>query len=134
MCLTTWLSSWPVTFNPDELVKKIDAAFSYMKPKPVEEYKGPTEAPVKGPLVQEIYGPSAETMRLVYRTGPASSKEADLAFLTASILANGKAGLLDLNLNKQQKVLGAGAGVRQYKDYGVFYLLANPKQGQPWSR
>ncbi|HZH36507.1 MAG TPA: insulinase family protein, partial [Flavisolibacter sp.] len=48
----------------------------------------------------------------------------------ASILANGKAGLLDLNLNKQQKVLGAGAGVRQYKDYGVFYVVANPKQGQ----
>ena len=117
-------------FNPDDVIKKIDAAFSYMQSKPVEEYKGPVEAPVKGAVVKEIYGPSAETMRIVYRTGPASSREAFLADLTSSILANGKAGLLDLNLNKQQKVLGAGAGVRQYKDYGVFVLLANPKQGQ----
>ncbi|MGN6401683.1 MAG: insulinase family protein [Flavisolibacter sp.] len=116
--------------NPDETIKKIDAAFSYMQPKPVEEYKGPVEAPVKGAVVKEIYGPSAETMRIVYRTGPAGSREAFLADLTSSVLSNGKAGLLDLNLNKQQKVLGAGAGVRQYKDYGVFLLAANPKQGQ----
>ncbi|WP_121353665.1 M16 family metallopeptidase [Flavisolibacter nicotianae] len=117
-------------FNPDEVIKKVDAAFNYMQPKPVEEYKGPVEAPVKGAVVKEIYGPSAETMRIVYRTGPSNSREAFLADLTSSILANGKAGLLDLNLNKSQKVLGASAGVRQYKDYGVFVLLANPKQGQ----
>ncbi len=117
-------------FNPDELIKKIDAAFAYMQPKPVEGYKGPTEAPVKGPIVKEIYGPLAETMRIVYRTAAADSKEAFLADLTSSILSNGKAGLLDLNLNKAQKVLGANAGVRQYKDYGVFVLSANPKQGQ----
>jgi predicted Zn-dependent peptidase len=117
-------------FNPDEVIKKIDAAFAYMQPKPVEEYKGPIEQPVKGPIVKELFGPSAETMRIVYRVGPAGSREADLAQITASILANGKAGILDLNLNKQQKVLGAGAGVNQYKDYGIFLLLANPKQGQ----
>jgi predicted Zn-dependent peptidase len=117
-------------FNPDQLIKKIDAAFSYMRPKPVELYKGPVEAPVKGPVVKEIYGPSAETMRMVYRIGPSDSREALLAVLASSVLSNGKAGLLDLDLNKQQKVLGAGAGTRQYKDYGIFVLLANPKQGQ----
>jgi predicted Zn-dependent peptidase len=117
-------------FNPGELVKKIDAAFSYMQSKPVEGYKGPIEQPIKGPLVKEIFGPSAETMRIVYRVGPAGSKEADLAQLTSAILSNGKAGLLDLNLNKQQKVLSSGAGTRLYKDYGVFVLLATPKQGQ----
>ncbi|MGV3528084.1 MAG: M16 family metallopeptidase [Flavisolibacter sp.] len=117
-------------FNPDQLIKKIDGAFRYMQPKEVQLYKGPKEAPINGPIVKEIYGPSAETMRLVYRIGPAGSRDADLAYLMASILSNGKAGLLDLNLNKQQKVLGAGAGTQQYKDYGLFMLMANPKQGQ----
>lgn len=117
-------------FNPDELIRKVDAAFTYMQPHPVEGYKGPVEQPVKGPIVKEIYGPSSETMRMVYRVGPANSKEAQLADITASILSNGKAGLLDLNLNKQQKVLSAGAGVRQYKDYGIFLLAGTPKQGQ----
>jgi predicted Zn-dependent peptidase len=53
-----------------------------------------------------------------------------LAQLVSSILSNGKAGLLDLNLNKQQKVLNAGAGILQFKDYGAFLILASPKQGQ----
>jgi predicted Zn-dependent peptidase len=117
-------------FNPDELVKKIDAAFSYMQPHPVEGYQGPIEQPVQGPIVKEIFGPSSETMRMVYRVGAANTKDAQLADITSSILSNGKAGLFDLNLNKQQKVLSAGAGVRQYKDYGIFVLSANPKQGQ----
>lgn len=117
-------------FNPDELVRKIDAAFSYMQPHPVEGYNGPIEQPISGPLVKDIYGPSAETMRIVYRIGPANSKEAKLANITSSILYNGKAGLLDLNLNKQQKVLSSGAGVRQYKDYGIFIMAATPRQGQ----
>jgi predicted Zn-dependent peptidase len=117
-------------FNPDVLIKKIDAAFSYMQPKPVQLYNGPKEEPVKGPIVKEIFGPTAETMRLAYRTGPSSSKDAKLAEITAAILSNGKAGLLDLNLNKQQKVLSSGAGIRQYKDYGLFQIAGTPKQGQ----
>lgn len=117
-------------FNPDELIRKIDQQLGYMKAKPVEEYKGPKESPIAGPVLKEIYGPSAETMRIVYRTGPADTKEAILVDLMGSVLSNGKAGLLDLNLNKQQKVLGAGAGNIQFKDYGVFIVLASPKQGQ----
>lgn len=117
-------------FNPDEVIKKIDATFAYMQSKPVELYKGPVEAPITSVVTKEIFGPTAETMRIVYRIGAADSKEAFLADLTASILSNNKAGLFDLNLNKAQKVLGAVAGANQYKDYGFLMLAANPKQGQ----
>ncbi len=48
----------------------------------------------------------------------------------SSILSNGKAGLFDLNLNKQQKLQGAQAGLQQYKDYGMFLMVGTPKQGQ----
>ncbi len=116
--------------NPDELVKKIDQYFGFMKPKPVSEYKGTKEAPIAGPITKEIFGPSAESVRLAYRSGPSDSKDAMMTDLMASILSNGKAGLLDLNLNKQQKLLGASAGSIQNKDYGVFIVQASPKQGQ----
>lgn len=116
--------------DPDKLIKIIDEKFSYMKPKPVTEYKPSPEKPLEGPIVKEVYGPSAENMRLVFRTAAEGSKDAMMADLLSSVLSNGKAGLLDLNLNKQQKVLGANAGVRQYKDYGIFIVAASPKQGQ----
>lgn len=117
-------------FNPDELVKKIDEKFSYLKPKPVEEYKGPKEAPVTGPVVKEVYGPTAESVRITYRTPASGTQEEMLTQMISSILSNGKAGLLDINLNKQQKVLGAGSGILQFRDYGAFLILASPKQGQ----
>ncbi|WP_207496221.1 M16 family metallopeptidase [Aridibaculum aurantiacum] len=114
----------------DETIKLVDKYMGYMKSKPVEGYKGPIEKPIAGPIVKDIYGPSAETMRIYFRSGAEGTREEMLLDIIGSILSNGKAGLLDLNLNKQQKVLGAAAGSQQYKDYGFFQMLASPKQGQ----
>lgn len=116
--------------DPDKMIKMIDDKFSYMKAKPVDEYKPAPEKPIDGPIVKDIFGPSAESMRFVYRTAAAGTHDAMLADLLASVLSNGKAGLLDLNLNKQQKVLGANAGSNEFKDYGIFLVAASPKQGQ----
>ena len=117
-------------FDPDVLIKKIDRHFSYMKSKPVAEYKGPKQSPIAGPVIREVYGPTAESIRILYRSAPAGTREAMLADLTRSILFNGKAGLLDLNINKQQKLLNAGAALWQFKDHGIFFLLASPRQDQ----
>ncbi|HUS01068.1 MAG TPA: insulinase family protein [Chitinophagaceae bacterium] len=116
--------------NPDELVKKIDVSFSYMQPKPVQLYNGPKEAPIQGPIVKEVFGPSSESVRINYRTGPSDTRNAMLADIVSSVLYNGKAGLMDLNLNKQQKVQTTGAANYQFKDYGIVLLDGQPKQGQ----
>jgi predicted Zn-dependent peptidase len=117
-------------FDPDYVVKAIDQRFAYMQPRPLKEYRPAAEQPVNGPLVKVIFGPSAENMRIVYRVGAEGTKEAMMADLVSTILSNGKAGLMDLNLSKQQKLLSAGAGVQQYKDYGIFMMMATPRQGQ----
>jgi predicted Zn-dependent peptidase len=116
--------------DPDATIKMLDEKFSYMKSKPVEEYKPAPEKALAGPIVKEVFGPSAETMRIGFRTAGADTRDEMMADLLSSVLSNGKAGLLDLNLNKQQKLLGASAGVRPFKDYGIFVLSASPKQGQ----
>ncbi|PZP52051.1 MAG: peptidase M16, partial [Pseudopedobacter saltans] len=117
-------------FNPDEAIKLIDKNFSYMVAKPVEDYKDPIEKPIVGPIVKDVYGPSAESLTIGYRIGKAESHEAMMADLIGEILNNGKAGLFDLNLNKTQKVAKSFAGPDQNKDYGVFELGGSPKQGQ----
>jgi predicted Zn-dependent peptidase len=116
--------------NPDEMIKKIDTQFGFMKTKPFQEYIGPKEDPIKGPIVKEVYGPSAESVQLFFRSSAVHSKEATLTNLLSKVLSNGKAGLMDLNLNKQQKVQSSRAGLTQVKDYGVVQLTATPKQGQ----
>lgn len=116
--------------DPDQLVKKIDQTFAYMKQQPVTLYNPAPEKPLAAPIVKDIFGPSAENMRICYRTPAANTHDAMVLDLIGSVLNNGKAGLLDLNLNKQQKVQSAFAGTQQYKDYGIMILGGTPKQGQ----
>lgn len=117
-------------FDPDELIGKIARAFAYMQPKPVQLYNPAPERNLSAPIVKTVYGPSAENMRICYRTPACMTRDAVVLDLISSILSNGKAGLLDLNLNKQQKLQGAQAGLEQFKDYGVMIVAASPKQGQ----
>lgn len=117
-------------FKPDEMIKKVDKAFSYMKPKPFDLYNPAPEKPLTKIQKIDINGPSAESVRISYRGYAQSTIQSMLLDLISSILSNGKAGLLDINLNKKQMVLGANAGYQQMKDYGIFTLVAQPKQGQ----
>ncbi|WP_431213353.1 M16 family metallopeptidase [Puia sp. P3] len=117
-------------FDPDQLIAKIAHAFSYMQTRPVALYNPAPEKNLTAPVTKEVFGPSAENMRFAYRTPAVNTRDAVALDLLSSILSNGKAGLLDLNLNKQQKVQGSQAGVQQFKDYGVFIVLGTPKQGQ----
>lgn len=117
-------------FNPDDLIKKVDQAFAYMKPKPFELYNPAPEKPLSGIQRIDINGPSAESVRVSYRGYAENTTQSMLLDLISSILSNGKAGLIDINLKQQQKVQAAGAYYQQMKDYGVFVLNAQPKQGQ----
>lgn len=117
-------------FNPDEMIAKVDKAFAYMKPKPIPAYNPAPEKPLTEVQQINIYGPSAESVRINYRGYAENSKESLMLELISSILSNDKAGLIDINLNQQQKVIAAGAGYQQMKDYGIFMLSGRPKHGQ----
>ena len=117
--------------DADQVIKQIDKAFSYMQPKPVKEYKAPVEKPMTAPIVKEVFGPDAENVMIAFRMpGALDVKSTVLLSVISEVLSNGKAGLLDLNINKQQKVLKSGASVLGWKDYSVLMLSGNAKQGQ----
>ena len=50
--------------------------------------------------------------------------------LLDGLLSNGKAGLIDLNLIKSQKILGGYSQYMIAKDYTVFKLHGEPRSGQ----
>lgn len=117
-------------FNPDEAIAKIDKAFAYMQNKPVQKYTFQPEVPLTAPVVKEVVGPDAESVAIGFRLPGNKDKDALLADLVGSILTNGKAGLLDLNLVKKQKLLRAGAFTYVLQDHGVLWLNAAPTSGQ----
>jgi predicted Zn-dependent peptidase len=114
----------------DEMIRKIDQSFAYMQPKKIPVYQPAPEKPLSSIQKADIYGPSAESVNINYRGYAENSKESLMLDLISSILYNGKAGLIDINLNQQQKLINGGADYQQMKDYGVFSLSAQPKQGQ----
>ena len=117
-------------FNPDEVIAKVDKTFSYMQPKPFDKYTFQPEDAITAPIVKEIVGPDAENLTIGYRLPGNKDKDALLADLVGQILTNGRAGLLDLNLVKKQKLLRASAFTYSLIDYGILYLSAAPTSGQ----
>ena len=118
-------------FNPDSLIKKIDKYFSYMKPVPVADYNPSPEAPITAASYKEVLGPDAESVNIGYRL-PGEKDNAAAVKMSAlrSILSNGKAGLIDLDLNKKQLLLNARASVSGYREYSIFELTGRPKANQ----
>jgi predicted Zn-dependent peptidase len=118
-------------FNPDEVIKKIDKAFAYMPATEAGEYVGPKEEPITKSSIKEVYGPDAEFIEIAFRL-PGAANHEDVVKLSVvdNLLSNGKAGLMDINLNKQQKLLTSGTDVQYWKDYTVLMLSGKAKEGQ----
>ncbi len=118
-------------FNPDSLVKKMDKYFSYMKASPVADYNPAPEAPITEAVYKEVLGPDAESVDIGYRLPGEKDNDAAVKMnALKNILSNGKAGLIDLNLNKKQMLLNARASVSGYREYSIFELTGRPKSEQ----
>lgn len=117
-------------FNPDELIAKIDKSFAYMEAKPFEKYTFEKENDITAPIIKEVNGPDAENLTMGYRLPGNKDKDVLIANLVGQVLTNGRAGLLDLNLVKKQKLLRASAFTYPLIDYGILYLSAAPTTGQ----
>lgn len=90
-----------------------------------------TEKPLTEIVKRTVKSPTTPRIQLAWRTDSYGTREAMLADVTANILSNrGEAGLLDLNINQQQKMLWAQAYSLGLKQYGYFSIVAVPKENQ----
>ncbi len=117
-------------FNPDDAIKLIDTKFGSLPSKPVPPYLPAVEPDFAAPKVIDVYGPDAESLTIGYRFGGISTADADMVNFISKILSNGTAGLLDLNLNQQQKVIGAFSFPYVLNDYSTLVFGASTKEGQ----
>lgn len=116
--------------NSDETIQIIDETFGKLKSSPVPELTFPKEKPIEAPISQDVIGLDAENMRIAYRFDGANSTDAMMITLIDEILTNGKAGIIDLNINQKQRALGAGSSAYILNDYSSLILSATPKANQ----
>ncbi len=114
----------------DKTIALIDKYFGAYVNKQVGVREFNTEKPITEVQRREVYGQESAYVQLGYRVPGANTEDNIIAKLIAGMLYNQQAGLLDLDLNQQQKVLDAAAYHTEWRDYSVLTLAADPRDGQ----
>ncbi|MFC7670269.1 M16 family metallopeptidase [Hymenobacter humi] len=114
----------------DATIRLIDKYFGTLPTKPVPAFNAPVEKPLSAPLVREVVGPQAENVMLGFRLPGKATRDGVRLRMLDKILTNGQAGLIDLDLNQQQKVLQATSFTDLNTDYSTHVIYGNPRQGQ----
>ena len=118
-------------FDPDEVIAIIDKYFGQWKPgEDVSQPEFPALPEITAPIDTTVVGPEAENLWLGWRFEKASSLQSDTLRVVDMMLNNGTAGLFDLNINQQMKMLGAETWNYQMLDHSMFVLMGNPREGQ----
>lgn len=120
-------------FDPDQVTAWAEKYFGDYKPKDVPVFKYEEQKPIASPVVKEVFGKQQAWVDMAYRIPGISTKSNDvlLSELVAQVLANGQAGLIDLDLVQQQKVGSeAYAYTWTLSDYSLLALHAVPREGQ----
>ncbi len=116
--------------NPDEVIQIIDKYLGTLKPGNVPEPKIAQETPITQPIFREVTGIEANSVAITYRLPATDFYQSAIIEMINRMLTNGKAGLMDLNINQQQKALGAGSYTNRLADYNMIQLYGRPKAGQ----
>ncbi|MBU6123079.1 insulinase family protein [Hymenobacter sp. PAMC29290] len=114
----------------DQTIRLIDKYFGAMPSKPVPVFNAPVEQPITAPITKEILGPQSENVMIGYRLPGKASKDAVRLRMLDKVLTNGQAGLIDLDLNQQQKVLEASSFTDMNDDYSTHVIYGTPREGQ----
>ena len=114
----------------DATIKKVNETFGKLEKKEVVHPTLPKEEPITSIVVNEVFGPTAESVSIAFRSKGVNTEEQKLMTVADMILANGNAGLIDLNLNQKQAVQYAGCSPTFLNDYGYHSFSGAPKEGQ----
>ena len=115
----------------DKTIALIEAYFGEWEPNEnLPLWTKVDEPPLVTPFETEIYGPQEERVSIGFRFDGNHTEEFKKIVLIDMLLNNSSAGLIDLNLMQQQKVLRAGSYVNGLNDYSIHTLFGTPKSNQ----
>ncbi|MBR5432660.1 MAG: insulinase family protein [Bacteroidales bacterium] len=119
-------------FDPDNMIKIIEQYFGDWQPNPdIPKLTYSPEAPITSPVEKDVYGTEAEFVMISWRyPGDKDIFDSEPSTLVSEVLYNGQAGLIDMDVNQQQKTLMSAAMTYDRTDYGEFILMGYPKEGQ----
>ena len=118
-------------FDPDEVIAIIDKYFGAWQPgEDVAQPEFAALPDLTAPQDTTVIGPEAESLWLGWRFEPGASLQSDTLTVIEHMLSNGTAGLLDLDINQQMKMLDARCFSYMLQDHSFVAMTGNPREGQ----
>ena len=118
-------------FDPDEVIAIIDKYFgSWRRNTNLSRPEFAPLKPIMSPQDTTVVGKEAEYLMMGWRFGQANLGQCDTLDIISSVLANGKCGLFEVDLEQKMKLMGAGAMTDEMTDYTPFILYGYPKENQ----
>lgn len=115
----------------DNTIAWIDEHFGNWEPnRELEPWNKVVEDPITTPRAGEVWGPDQEEIMLGFRFDGTMSDDFLKVTMIDMLLNNSTAGLIDLNLVQQQKVLTAGCFVNDMNDYSIHTFYGTAKADQ----
>jgi predicted Zn-dependent peptidase len=116
--------------DSEATIALISEKFAHWESKAVADVGPWVEQPLQGAERRTVQYPGQEQVQIAFRTAANTSSEKEALIMVDMILDNRTAGLINLNLNQQQLVAGAGSSPMFLNDYGVQQLYGAPKRDQ----
>ena len=118
-------------FDPDAVMAIIEKYFGqWQSGEDVSQPQFPEQPVLTEPQDTSVVGLEAESLWMGWRFDGGSSLQNDTLQVIESMLSNGTAGLLDLDINQQMKMLVAQGVALSQMDYSTYLLIGMPKEGQ----
>ena len=117
-------------FDYDETIRLIEKYWGGFARKEEPTFEVIKEEPILEPVYKEVYGPESESLYIGFRFDGANTQDAIMLTMVDMVLSNSAAGLIDLNLNQAQQLIGGGCFPYVLKDYSIHGFYGSPKQGQ----
>ncbi|MDG2059907.1 MAG: insulinase family protein [Flavobacteriales bacterium] len=117
-------------FDYDKTINLINKYWGSFERKDDPTFEVREEAPIAEPVYTEVYGPEAERLYIGFRFDGANTEDAKMLTMVDMVLSNSAAGLIDLNLNQAQELIGGGCFPYVLEDYSMHGFYGSPKQGQ----
>ena len=117
-------------FDYDQTIKLVEKYWGGFERKDDPEFEVIQESLITSPVYKDVYGPEAERLYIGFRFDGAQSEDAKLLSMVDMILSNTTAGLIDLNLNQTQEIIGGGCFPYVLKDYSIHGFYGSPREGQ----
>ncbi|WP_288764119.1 M16 family metallopeptidase [uncultured Weeksella sp.] len=111
-------------------IEAIKATFGQLPTRSVPQQYRAKEKPMTRNISQDVHSPSAERVQFSFRLNGANSTDIPYLKLLDVLLNNSIAGLMDLNINQQQKAQTVGSGNSIFRDYSLHLFAGSPKTGQ----